>query len=140
VPGTDQWHRSGRPNEDAPSVAAGFPCTVRGVKRFVAAIRLVAVVALALAAFSALVGFLVAHFTGAGDAVHGIGWGMAIGGALTTLVIGQSGSPSRMSVEGRWGAFGHLWGDSAALPESPLWLLAVALLVCAGGIAVVVLA
>jgi hypothetical protein len=109
------------------------------VKRLAASLRFVAVVALALAALCALAGFLVAHFAGTGTAAHGIGWGMTIGGAVTALAVGQSGSPSRMSMEGRWGAFGHFWGSNPALPESPLWLLAVALLVFAAGIAVIVL-
>lgn len=106
---------------------------------FGAAARLLILVTIALAGLCALVGFLVAHFAAAGTAAHGIGYGMAIGGAVTGFAVGQSGSPSRMAMEGRWGAFGQLWGGNPALPESPLWILAVALLVCAGGIAVVVL-
>lgn len=109
------------------------------MRRLVATVRFLAVVTVALAALFALVGFLVAHFAGTGTAAHGIGWGMAIGGAVTGLAAGQSGSPSRMAMEGRWGAFGHFWGSNPALPESPLWLLAASFLVIAAGIAIVVL-
>lgn len=109
------------------------------MRTFVNGVRLVLVVSVAVAALAALAGFLVAHFTGAAGAAHGAGWGMAIGGALVGLVVGQSGSPSRTSVEGRWGPFGQFWGGNAALPDSPLWLLVVAVLVVALGIAVVVL-
>jgi hypothetical protein len=110
------------------------------VGRFARTVRFLALATFALAAFFALAGFLVARFTGTGTAAHGIGWGMAIGGALTGLAAGQSGSPSRMAMEGRLGAFGHFWGSNPALPESPLWLLAVSSLVIAAGIAIVVLA
>ena len=92
-----------------------------------------------VAALSAFVGFLVAHFAGLGGAAQGAGWGMCLGGALIALVTGQSGSPSRMAVDGRWGAFGQFWGHNPALPQSPLWFLASSLLVFAGGIAVIVL-
>jgi hypothetical protein len=109
------------------------------VSGFVAAVRFLIVITLALAALFALAGFLVAHFTGTGTAAHGVGWGMAIGGAVIGFAVGQSGSPGRMSMEGRWGAFGQFWGSNPALPESPLWLLAVSVVVMAAGIAIVVL-
>ncbi|MHB8470959.1 MAG: hypothetical protein ACYDCH_14565 [Gaiellaceae bacterium] len=106
---------------------------------FAAGLRRVVTVAILVAALSALVGFLVAHFAGLGGAAQGAGWGMCLGGALTALVTGQSGSPSRMAMEGRWGAFGQYWGQNPALPQSPLWLLGSSLIVFAGGIAVIVL-
>jgi len=109
------------------------------VRTLVNGVRIVLVVSVAVAALAALAGFLVAHVTGAATAAHGAGWGMAIGGCLLGLVVGQSGSPSRTAVGGRWGSFGQLWGGNAALPDSPLWLLLVAVLVIALGIAVVVL-
>ena len=87
----------------------------------------------------ALVGFLIAHFTDSTRAVQGAGWGMCIGGALIALVVGQSGSPTRMAGEGRWGPYGHYWGRFAPMPQSPLWSLASSLIVFAGGIALIVL-
>lgn len=102
-------------------------------------LRLVLITAVAIAALSALVGFLVSHFGRFGDASSGIGWGMCLGGALIGLTVGRSGSPSRMAAEGRWSAFGHYWGESSSLPESPLWVLSGALLVFAGGIALIIL-
>jgi hypothetical protein len=105
---------------------------VAGVSRFAA-------VTIFMAALSALVGFLIAHFAGLGPAGQGAGWGMCIAGALIALVSGQSGSPGRMAAEGRRGAFGQYWGQNPPLPQSPLWFLGSALLVFAGGIAVIVL-
>jgi hypothetical protein len=96
-------------------------------------------VAIIAAALSAFVGFLVARFAGLGRAAQGAGWGMCLGGALIGLVTAQSGSPSRMAMEGRLGAFGQFWGQNSALPQSPLWFLGSSLLVFAGGIAVIVL-
>lgn len=101
--------------------------------------RLMLAVTGLVAGLSALVGFLVAHFGGLGSGAQGAGWGMCLGGALIGLVVGQSGSPTRMAMEGRWGAFGQYWGRNAPLPQSPLWLLGAALLVFGGGIAVIVL-
>ena len=104
-----------------------------------AGLRRVAAVAILMAALSALAGSLIAHFAAFGGAVQGAGWGMCVGGALIALVAGQSGSPTRMAAGGRWGAFGQYWGQNPALPESPLWFVASALIVFAGGIAVIVL-
>ena len=101
--------------------------------------RFVLLVAVVAAAICALAGFLIAHFASLGPAGQGAGWGMAIGGALLGLVFGQSGSPSRMAVEGRWGFFGQYWGQNPLLPQTPLTFLAAALLVLAAGIAVIVL-
>lgn len=105
----------------------------------VAGFRRVATAAILIAAASGLVGLLVARVAGLGGAVQGAGWGMALGGASIALVAGQSGSPSRMAVEGRWGPFGQFWGGNPALPQSPLWLLASSLVVLAAGVAVIVL-
>jgi hypothetical protein len=113
--------------------------TVAQMKGLAAGIRYVVAVSLGLAVLFALVGLLVARFAGLGGAAQGAGWGMCIGGALLALVVGQSGSPSRMAVGGRWGAFGQFWGRNPRLPESPLWLLGSSLLVLAAGIAVIVL-
>lgn len=110
------------------------------MKGFLAALRFSAVATLGFAGVCALAGFLVAHFTGATGDAQGVGWGLCGGGGLVALVVGQSGSPGRMAAEGRTGFFGGFWGQSAALPESPVWLLAVALVVFVAGIAVIVLA
>ena len=104
-----------------------------------AGLRRVAGVAIVMAAVFALVGFLVAHFGSFGGAAQGAGWGMCVGGALIGLVVGQSGSPTTMAREGRWGPFGQYWGQNPALPQSPLWMLVSALIVFAGGIALIVL-
>jgi hypothetical protein len=108
-------------------------------KQLVLGLRLVASTTLAIAAAGALVGFLVGRFAVHGRAPQSVGWGMCIAGALVGLVAGQSGSPSRMAVGGRTGFFGTFWGRSAALPQSPLWVLAAGALVMAGGVALVIL-
>jgi len=117
------------------------------VSRLAVGLGLVATVAVVVAAVSALGGFLVAHFGSLGGAAQGVGWGMCIGGALVAFAVGQSGSPSRMGIGGRWinyshaagGAAPQLWGRNPALPQSPLWLVFSAGLVFAAGIAIVVL-
>jgi hypothetical protein len=99
-------------------------------------------VAAAAAALFGLIGYLVAHFGGLGDAASGVGYGMCIGGALLGLLVGQSGSPTRMTMEGRSGAPGaaaQFWVRNPSLPQSPLWLVASAALVIGAGIAVIVL-
>lgn len=109
------------------------------MKNLVDGVRRVTTVALLIAGVSALAGFLVTHFASLGRDTQGAGWGMCLGGALIALVIGQSGSPTRMAAEGRWGMFGHYWGRNPALPQSPFWLLGASLPVFAGGMALIVL-
>jgi hypothetical protein len=104
-----------------------------------AALRRFATATVLIGGLCALVGFLIGHFTGSLRAAQGAGWGMCVGGASIALVVGQSGSPTRMAAEARWGSYGQYWGRFAAMPESPLWSLASSLLVFAGGIALIVL-
>jgi hypothetical protein len=92
-----------------------------------------------LAAISGLIGFLVVHFAGWGDAPTGFGWGMVIGGAVVGFAAGGSGSPGENLVRGRSGAFGTYWGESAPLPQSPLELAIGGALTFAGGVALIVL-
>ncbi len=106
----------------------------------VAALRQLVVATIGLAALYALVGFLVVHFGGWGGAVNGVGWGMVAGGAIVGLVTGGSGSPSDNLARARWGAFGTYWSQSAALPQSPLYLAFGSLFAFVGGLAVLILA
>jgi hypothetical protein len=109
------------------------------MRSLAAGLRLVLLLAVLVGGVSALIGFLVAHFGRLGSAGSGAGWGMCIGGAVMTLVVGQSGSTGRMAAEGRWGPFGQYWGGNRSLPQSPLWTILSAVLVLAAGIAVIVL-
>jgi hypothetical protein len=93
----------------------------------------------ALAAISGLVGLLVVHFAGLGGVVKGVGYGMVVGGAIVGFVTGGSGSPTENLYRGRVGAFGTYWGESNALPQSPLQVALGSLLTFAAGIALVVL-
>jgi hypothetical protein len=97
------------------------------------------VAAVGLAVISGLIGFLVVHFAGWGDAATGFGWGMIVGGGLVGLAASGSGSPSENLVRGRSGAMATYWGESAPLPQSPLQLVFAGALTFAGGIALIVL-
>ena len=86
-----------------------------------------------------LIGFLAAHFTGWGDAATGFGWEMIIGGGVVGFAVGSSGSPSENLVRGRAGQMGTYWGQSAALPQSPLQFGIAGCLAFAFGIVLIVL-
>jgi hypothetical protein len=96
--------------------------------------------AAAIALVSALLGLLAVHLASVDAGLaQAFGWGMCFGGAAAVIVVGQSGSPTRMAAESRWGYLGQYWGRNPALPESPLWALVSGALVFAGGIALIVL-
>jgi hypothetical protein len=105
-----------------------------------AALRQLAVATVGLCATFALVGAVVCHVAGWADAAHGAGWGMVGGGAIVGLATGGSGSPSDNLARARWGPFGTYWSQSAALPQSPLYLALGSLFAFAGGIALLILA
>jgi hypothetical protein len=94
----------------------------------------IVVATVGLALISGLIGFLIVHFAGWGDAVTGFGWGMVIGGGLVGFAVAGSGSPSESLVRGRSGAFGTYWGESAPLPQSPFQFLIAGVLTFAGGV------
>ncbi len=102
------------------------------------ALVVILAVAAAAAALCALAGALFAHFRGGIGYTHAIAWAMWIGGAVLALLVGQSGRTSQMRAEGQVGLFGTYWGRSAALPESPLWLVVVSALVVGLGVALYV--
>jgi hypothetical protein len=89
---------------------------------------------LGLALIAGLIGFLIVHFTGWGDATTGFGWGMVIGGGLVGFAVAGSGSPSENLVRGRTGAFATYWGESAPLPQSPFQFLIAGVITFAAGI------
>jgi hypothetical protein len=93
----------------------------------------------ALAVISGLIGLLVVHFAGWGGVAKGVGYGMVVGGAVVGFVTGGSGSPTENLFRGKVGAFGTYWGQSNALPQSPLQVALGSLLTFAAGIALVVL-
>jgi hypothetical protein len=104
----------------------------RGIVQIVAA-------AFALAVISGLIGLVVVHFAGWGSAVKGFGYGMIVGGSVVGFVTGGSGSPTENLARGRLGAFGTYWGESNALPQSPLQLALGSLLTFAAGAGLLVL-
>jgi hypothetical protein len=109
------------------------------MRRVASAVSQIVVAAVVLAAIGGLIGLLVVHFADWGSAVTGFGWGMIIGGAVVSFAAGNSGSPSENLVRGRAGAFGTWWGQSAALPQSPLGLALGGLLAFAGGLGLLIL-
>jgi hypothetical protein len=73
--------------------------------------------AVGLAVIGGLIGLLVGHFVGSGDAANGLGWGMVGVGAVVGFAAGGSGSPTENAYLGKVGAFGTYWGESAAPAE-----------------------
>lgn len=97
--------------------------------------RLAALTA-ALAALCALPGVLYAVFAGAGLAAAAA-WSLWVGGCLVVLVVGQSGSPTRMAGEARYTpGFVWLWGSDNPLPQSPFVLIPIGFVVIGIGTAV----
>jgi hypothetical protein len=109
---------------------------MRGV---VSAMKQVLGAAVAVAAIGGLIGFLVVHFGGWGGVATGFGWGMILGGGVVGLAAGGSGSPTENLAHGRIGAFATYWGQSQALPQSPLALALGGLLAFLGGLALLIL-
>lgn len=95
--------------------------------------------AVGLAVISGLIGLLVGHFVGSGDALNGFAWGMVIGGALVGLAVGGSGSPTDNIYRGKVGAFGTYWGQSSPLPQSPLQLALGGVLAFVAGVGLLIL-
>ena len=90
---------------------------------------------------SALIGAIVAIARG-GDWTHTLGWTFWIVGCLIVLLVGQSGSTSRMAGESRvliGGGGRFASGSNIALPQSPLAFIPIGVLVIAVGVAVYLL-
>jgi hypothetical protein len=95
--------------------------------------------AVGLAVIGGLIGLLVGHFVGSGDAANGLGWGMVGIGAVVGFAAGGSGSPTENAYLGKVGAFGTYWGESAPLPQSPLQVALGGCLTFAAGVGVLIL-
>ena len=95
--------------------------------------------ALLVAVVGGLIGLLIGHFVGSGNALNGFAWGMVIGGAVVGLAVGGSGSPTDNIYRGKVGAFATYWGESSPLPQSPLQLALGAILTFAVGVGLLIL-
>jgi hypothetical protein len=86
-------------------------------------VRQIALVAVGLALVGGLIGGLVAQFATSHGFLNGIPYGMVCTGLVVAFITAQSGSPSRMAREGRWGYVGNYYGRNAALPRTPAQFL-----------------
>jgi hypothetical protein len=92
----------------------------------------------AACAVCTLVGALVAAVHGGWSYTHAIAWSLWIGGALIVLLVGQSGSTSRMAGESRVIFLGGRFspGSDIALPQSPLAFIPIGVAVIGVGVLV----
>lgn len=95
----------------------------------------------ALCSVSATLGAIIAAVQGDWSYGHTIGWTMWLVGAFVVLTAGQSGSTTQMAGGARTipGTAFSWWGSENALPQSPLWVVAVGAAVIGVGAAVYVL-
>jgi hypothetical protein len=88
----------------------------------------------AIAAVCAVGGVIFAAFSNRASAAHATAWAMWIVGALTVLLVGQSGSTTRMSGESRVVVGGRfVQGSDLPQPTSPFFLIPAGVLVIALG-------
>ncbi len=87
-----------------------------------------------IAAVCAVGGAIFAAFSDRAATAHAIAWAMWIGGGLTVLLVGQSGSTTRMSGESRVVVGGRfVQGSDLPQPTSPFFLIPAGVLVIALG-------
>jgi putative copper export protein len=104
------------------------------MSRAVRAVVLFLIVTAAIAAVCAVGGSIFAAFSNRASAAHAIAWAMWIGGALTVLLVGQSGSTTRMAGESRIVVGGRfVQGSDLPQPTSPFFLIPAGVLVIALG-------
>jgi hypothetical protein len=98
------------------------------------AVGLFLVVCALIAGVCALGGAIFAAFSDRASTAHAIAWAMWIGGALTVLLVGQSGSTTRMAGESRVVVGGRfVQGSDLPQPTSPFFLIPAGVLVIALG-------
>ncbi len=92
-------------------------------------------ICVAIAAICALAGALFAYFRGGIAYGQAIGWAMWIGGGLIVLLVGRSGSTTRMHGESRIVVGGRFApGSDIPQPQSPFVLIPAGVLVVALGV------
>jgi hypothetical protein len=94
--------------------------------------------AVGLAVICGLIGFLVVHFAGSGDAATGFGWGMLLGGAIVGYAAAAA-APGVHPGRGRRVLGDRYLGQTIAVPESSLQQVFAASLTFAASIALIVL-
>src|SRR5215207_2774601 len=109
---------------DPHGVAWPYPLVFQKAMKLVRGLAVFAVVCVAIAAVCALGGALFAYFHGGTTYPRAIGWAMWIGGAVTVLLVGGSGSPGRMAGESRVVVGGRFaLGSDIPQPQSPFILI-----------------
>jgi putative copper export protein len=104
------------------------------MSRAVRAVASFLIVCAFIAAICAIGGALFAAFSNRASLAHAIAWAMWIGGALIVLVVGQSGSTTRMAGESRIVVGGRfVQGSNLPQPTSPFFLIPAGVLVIALG-------
>jgi hypothetical protein len=107
--------------------------------KLVRAFTLFLVVCVAIAACCALGGVLFMYFHGGTTYARAIGWAMWIGGGVLVLLVGGSGSTTRMAGESRIVVGGRfVLGSDIPQPQSPFILIPAGLLVIALGVLIYV--
>jgi len=93
-----------------------------------------------VAAVCASAGAIVGLASGRATVGHSIAWALWIGGALVVLLVGQSGSTTRMAGESRIVVGGRfVRGSDLPQPTSPLFLIPAGVVVIALGVLVWIL-
>jgi len=104
------------------------------MKRAARAFTFFLAISAAIACVCAVGGAIFAAFSNSASTAHAIAWAMWIGGALTVLVVGQSGSTTRMAGESRIVVGGRfVQGSDLPQPTSPFILIPAGVLVIALG-------
>ena len=104
------------------------------MSKAVRAVAFFLVVCALIAAVCAIGGAIVAAFSNRVSLAHAIAWAMWIGGALTVLLVGQSGSTTGMAGESRIVVGGRfVQGSDLPQPTSPFFLIPAGVLVIALG-------
>jgi hypothetical protein len=107
--------------------------------RTVRALRLYGAIWLGLAALCTLGGLLFSHFRHGMPLAHAVAWALWIGGGLVVLLVGQSGSPTRMAGESRIVVGGRFAaGSGIPQPQSPLVLIPAGVLLIGLGVLIYV--
>lgn len=108
--------------------------------KVVLVLKQILLVSVAIAVVGGLIGGLVARFASSHGFLKGVPYGMIVVGVLVAFATAQSGSPSRMAREGRWGYVGNYYGQNPALPRTPAQFLVGGLLAFGAGIALLAFA
>jgi hypothetical protein len=91
-------------------------------------------------AICSIVGAVVVAIHGHWSYDHSIAWALWIGGCLVVLLVGQSGSTTRMAGESRLIVGGRfVTGSDIPMPQSPLAFIPIGILVIAVGVGVYLL-